>query len=85
MQAKKPSDKKAIQKEVANSLAQLELLKAVLGKKKFEKRIQKATKLLTARLPKKKKDKKEKLVNADTPIVRGMNQPPAEQEAAVNQ
>ena len=83
MQAKKPSSKKAIQKEVADSLAQLESLKSLLGKKKFKKRIQKATKLLTARLPKKKKEKE--VESVDKPIVRGMNQPPTEHEAVINQ
>jgi len=46
-----PVRKKA-RKEVENNLVQLETLKQLLGKKKFEKRIKKAAKLLTYDLPK---------------------------------
>jgi hypothetical protein len=50
--------KTLVKKEVAGTLAQLESLKILLGQKKFQKRVEKATKLLTANLPKVKKSKK---------------------------
>ena len=46
------SVRKKARKEVENNLIQLESLKQLLGKKKFEKRIKKAARLLTNDLPK---------------------------------
>jgi hypothetical protein len=54
------SSKKQAKKEVESNLIQLEFLRTLLGEKKFEKRIKKASRLLTGNLPKSAKQKKNK-------------------------
>lgn len=54
------SNRKQVKKEVESNLIQLEFLRTLLGEKKFEKRIKKASRLLTDNLPKSAKAKKKK-------------------------
>ena len=62
MQNPNPYTKKEACKAIENSLASLELLKAFLGKKKCNKRIKKAARLLTSGLPKNNKPLKKEQV-----------------------
>lgn len=58
--SKTTKSENAAKQQVINQLSQLEGLKAILGEKKFNKRVKKAAKVLAGKLPKQKAPKPSK-------------------------
>lgn len=69
MEINQPLSKEAIRKEIEHSLGQLDTLKLLIGKKRYLKRIRKASKMLTAGLPKQKKQAKKAKMKATKQLI----------------